>query len=377
MVYRWRVLVRALKLAFSRRYCRPRFLLWLVVIFSLKYTVMALVRLLQAADYLFFPGFRQVSIRAPVYILANPRSGTTYLHRILAADQQFTYQRLYQTVFPSVLWYKFFALWGAIDRRMGRVAERFLLAPINRLFFGQWDGIHVVGFHQSEEDEAMWILPWLTPAMLVFFPFIDQLKDQYYVDKLPRSQQLKVNRYLKRALQRHMYASGQGRTLLAKNAVAGYRIERYLEVMPDMRIIHLYRHPYESIASALSMFSKKMWEIHSPQCAGATPEVKAAAELWCEHYLLQMKLRDQVPPERYIEFAYSDVAADPKGTVEKIYACFGLSISAEFQQTLEREASRAGRFESQHDYSLEEFGISKEWIYERLKPAFERYGFSR
>lgn len=377
MVYRWRVLGRALKLAFTKRYCRPRFLLWLMVIFSLKYSVVLLVRLLQAADYLFFPGFRRQTIQAPVYILANPRSGTTYLHRILAADSQFTFQRLYQTVFPSILWYKLFALWGVIDRRMGRLAERFLLAPINRLFFGQWDGVHVVGFHQSEEDEAMWIFPWLTPSMLVFFPFIEQLRDQYYVDQLPRREQLRINRYLQRTLQRHLYVMGPNKTLLGKNAVAAHRIQRYLEVMPDMRIIHLYRHPYESIASALSMFSKKMWEIHSPQCAGASPEVKAAAELWCEHYLLQMNLRDHLPPERYIEFAYTEVAADPKGAVEKIYARFGLAISPEYRQVLEAEAARAGKFESQHDYDLAEFGISREWIYERLKPAFERYGFAR
>ncbi|RMF17310.1 MAG: sulfotransferase, partial [Candidatus Dadabacteria bacterium] len=300
-----------------------------------------------------------------------------WLHRLMAEDSQFTYLKMYQTVLPSVLWYKIFDVLGWLDRLVGGWLFRLTVTPLNKLFFSQWEGVHDTGFQQSEEDEALWIYPWLTPAVLIFFPFIDQLMDVVDADKQPPDVRERINGYLKRSLQRHAWAVGKGRTLLAKNAVIGHRIGRYLDIMPEMRIIHLYRHPYASITSALSMFSKKMWAIHSPQCVGDTPEMRAAAELWCEQYLLLMELRDQLPPERYIEFSYDELAADPKGTVEKIYERFGLDISDEFRAVLEAEQARAGEYVSAHDYSLEEFGLDEDWLYERLKPAFERYGFER
>lgn len=377
MLYRWRFLGEVLRQTFSARYFSLRYFAWISVVMMILYIIVFLVRLLQALDHLIFPKFRREKLPASIYILANPRSGTTLLHRIMVADSQFTFQRLYQTIFPSIIWYKFFEWLGRFDRILGGPLARYVLKPLNRLFFGQWDGVHEVGFQQSEEDEAMWIFPWLTPAALIFFPFIRALKPHVYVDGLPRRDLDRINTHLYRILQRHMYAAGEGKILLGKNAVAATRVHRYLEVMPDMRIIHLYRHPYESITSALSMFSKKMWEMHSPQCVGATEEVKAAAEIWCESYLLLMNLRDELPPERYIEFSYTELASDPKGTVEKVYARFGLEVGPEYAAYLEAESERAQKFESQHEYDLTEYGLSKDWIYEQLKPAFERYGFER
>ncbi len=45
-----------------------------------------------ALDRVFFPGFRDTPIVAPIFIVGNGRSGTTHIQRILSADaERFSY----------------------------------------------------------------------------------------------------------------------------------------------------------------------------------------------------------------------------------------------------------------------------------------------
>ena len=39
-------------------------------------------------DYLLFPDFRRVRVREPLFVVGVPRSGTTFLHRLLAGDRE-------------------------------------------------------------------------------------------------------------------------------------------------------------------------------------------------------------------------------------------------------------------------------------------------
>ena len=58
---------------------------------------------LQGLDELLFPEWRDQEVKAPVFIFATPRSGTTLLHRLLSFDEgNWVGPRLYETVWPSV-----------------------------------------------------------------------------------------------------------------------------------------------------------------------------------------------------------------------------------------------------------------------------------
>ncbi|MBA4367501.1 MAG: hypothetical protein C0403_07665, partial [Desulfobacterium sp.] len=72
-------------------------------------------------DEIFFPGYRRVAVLNPVFVVGFPRSGTTYLHRLLNSDyEQFTSLKLWEILFaPSILQKKFFRILGKIDRMIG------------------------------------------------------------------------------------------------------------------------------------------------------------------------------------------------------------------------------------------------------------------
>ena len=82
---------------------RPR--RWLITAFFLLLltTFWIVVAIGRALDHVFFPGFRRQEIRRPVFIIAPPRSGTTFLQKLLARNREvFAPVLMYQTIFPSI-----------------------------------------------------------------------------------------------------------------------------------------------------------------------------------------------------------------------------------------------------------------------------------
>ena len=54
----------------------------------------------QIEDALLLPKIHAVQVQPPLFILGHARSGTTYLHNLLAMDQRFAYPNVYQVYYP-------------------------------------------------------------------------------------------------------------------------------------------------------------------------------------------------------------------------------------------------------------------------------------
>lgn len=326
-------------------------------------------------DSLLFPNWKGTPVKAPIYILATPRSGTTFLHRMLCADQQFSYIKLYHTIFPSILLYKLFGFLGKCDQKLGSPFQR-LIAKLEGKAFSGWDGIHATGLSKSEEDEQYWVYSLMTPAALLLFPWLDQINDVRFVDQLAAPRRQRLGQYYLQNLQRHAYATGSDKTLLAKNALAIGRLRTQMQVTPDMRIVHLVRHPYEAIASMISMFTVP-WSVHSPEKMKAPAYTGQIATLLIEYYRYMLELQQELPAERYIEVRYEDLIADPAEVVNRIYTQFGIEMAQEYQHWLAAEVAQSRQYRSSHSYSLADFGLTEADIAEQAADLFEHYGFKR
>ena len=69
--------------------------------------------------------------------------------------------------------------------------------------------------------------------------------------------------------------------------------------------------------------------------------------------------------------------ADPQEIVSEIYAQLGLELSTEFAKILEEEAEKARHHKTDHQYSLEGVGFTKEQILTAYQDVYERWGFDR
>jgi len=335
----------------------------------------AMVRGARAVDDLLWPDIADQSLQAPVFIYANARSGTTMLHRLMSMDEdRFAPFMLYQSIFSAVSLQRLIQLLAKLDEPVFRGALRGGVDWINRRFFSGWEGIHKLGIDEAEEDEATFVLSLYSPTVTLVFPFAEKLRELSRLDDLPEAERHAFMDFYEDTLKRHLYASGRGRTFINKNVFFTPRVRAMAERFPDARFIYMVRHPYESLPSFLNMFHQK-WVTHSPQIDCDSPEARALAELAFDYYRYALECQQDLPADTFIVVRYEDLVADPKAAVERIYDEFGWEISPSFERRLEEVRERQRDYKSEHDYSLEQFGLTKERVYRELPELFERFGY--
>jgi omega-hydroxy-beta-dihydromenaquinone-9 sulfotransferase len=361
-------------------FCKTRFSLrrWTYVIFfTILYWLMWIVigfgRLL---DRLLFRSFLCQEVREPVFIIAPPRSGTTLLQKLMALDEErFVHAKLYQTIFPSVFYQRCLTGLARIDRCTGQMLAQLMIWS-EKKFFGGWDDMHKLRFDQPEEDDGFFVYSFVTEAIYLLFPYIDELWEAGFADALGAGQRRKLMRFYRSCLQRQLYANGPGKTVLSKATQSSGSVESLLEAFPDAKFITIIRHPYQSVPSHVSVFYP-VWRTHSPDIAKDGPISKSYARLAVKWYQHLFQFRSKVNPRQYYCLDYRDLTQDPEAVVGKLYDYFGWTMSDAFRARLRAAADHEQGFQSRHHYTLEEFGLSKEWIQEELGPLLDHYSLAR
>lgn len=376
MFFNWKLFFRALRLSLFGQPFRLR--RWAYVIFFtlLFLGFLAFVALARALDHLFFPGFKKQPVKQPVFIIAPPRSGTTLVQNLFSLDEQrFVHLKMYQTIFPAVTFQRCFDLIGWVDRVCGRVFSR-TIGWCEKKWFGGWDDMHKMRLNQPEEDDALFLYAFESEAIFMLFPFVKPLWEAGFPDALPPQHRRRLMRYYRSCLQRHLYGNGPRHTLLSKATQSSGTVESLLEEFPDAKFITILRHPYRSVASHVSLFVP-VWQAHSPDIAKDGPVAKDYAGLAVEWYKHLFQFRTKVDPARYHCIDYRDLVRNPREAIEKVYTQFGWEMSAPMRVKLDEATRRQGEFKSKHEYSLEEFGLSKEWIQSELGEILDFYKLER
>jgi hypothetical protein len=367
------IVFRALLLSFTKRPLTLRRLLFLPLAVCIYLLFRVIVRLGRALDDLLFRDYREQSVHSPLFVIAFPRSGSTFLHRLLCLDEeQFTHHHTYQTLLPAVSLYRLVGLFVALDRRVAALVPK-LTRWFDLDLFSHWHGIHPIGLNRAEEDEALFLFPVYTVVLYMLFPFVDELPELQFADRLPSDIRRRTMDFYRSSLQRHLYAiqrKGQeARSLLIKNVHSISRIASILETFPDARFVFVTRNPYQAVPSLLSLYYA-VWRVHSPDIPKDSPEARALARVGYDYFRYLDKMRTVIPEEQLIHMGFEEMIADPEGAVERIYGHFGLSLSAAFRARLRTVIRERSDHSSSHLYSLEEYGLTEKEVYEELKEAF-------
>jgi hypothetical protein len=164
--------------------------------------------------------------------------------------------------------------------------------------------------------------------------------------------------------------------ILTKATQSSGAVESLREAFPDGKFITIIRHPYECIPSHVSVFWP-VWQAHSPELKKDGPVSKAYARLALEWFRHLFEFRRKVDPKQYYCIDYRDLTRDPLAALEKLYAHFGWTMSSSYREKLAEATRRQRDFKSKHEYTLEEFGVSKEWIQAELGELLDHYALPR
>jgi hypothetical protein len=350
-----------------------------IIFLLLFYTVWPIGQLIHwlcfFLDDLFFPGHKTQPIEKPLFILGNLRSGSTFLHRLLSRDTEtftsLTTWDIYLT--PSVTQKKITQFFSRLDKKLGGHVHR-LLYEFDRRTLGQFK-IHRISFFQPEEDENILLHIWDSFWVSFLFPFMDEMPNyQHFDEALSPEHKRRIMTFYKSMLQRHMYATGK-KYFVAKNPAFSPKIETLLEFFPDARIIYLARNPLDMLPSTISWINYARRVFTEPEEKYLyLDEILDFTQHW---YRYPLQYIDSHPSPRQLILNYDDLIQRPEQVIRSFYEQFGYPDKPGLDDIVDQAVKETLTFKTDHVYSYQEMGFTRQQIVEIYADIFERFGFDK
>ncbi|MCG2634102.1 MAG: sulfotransferase [Gammaproteobacteria bacterium] len=320
-------------------------------------------------DELCFPGYRKVPVNDPVFVLGVPRSGTTHLHRVLAADDRYTTFTTWECLFaPSIAERKLWSSLSRIDRLFGRPLHR-LLGWITRRVSGGLKDVHAVDLKAPEEDYLV-LLPVLACFILVIpFPSADFLWRMGLFDQgLPLPQRTRLMNYYRRCLQKHLYFHGADKHILSKNAAFASLSGSLLERFPGARVFCCWRSPLETVPSQLSSISGSAALFGHPVDGRFRSQM---LDMLAFGYENLQRVGAAAAADRWVTLPMAALNQGLAATIAAAYQQLGLDMSEEFRMNLAALQRGASSYRSAHAYTAEQYGLTADEIQTRFAHAYD------
>ncbi|MBL8098985.1 MAG: sulfotransferase [Anaerolineales bacterium] len=326
-------------------------------------------------DDILFPAHKTHVVEKPLFILGNLRSGSTFLQRLLSRDEEtftsLTTWDIYLT--PSVTQKKITQLISRFDKKfLGGILHKWLYA-FDKATLGKIK-IHPISFFKPEEDENIHLHIWDGYFVFFLFPFANEFPNyQHFDEALAPEHKKRIMTFYKSMLQRHMYANKGKKYFVAKNPAFSPKIETLAEFFPDARILYLARNPLDMLPSTVSWINYARRQFTDPGDGYLyIDEVVDMTQHWYRHPL---KYLDSHPSPRHLIVSYDDLIQRPEAVIRGFYEQFGYPDQPGLPIIIDQAVKETLAFKSDHNYSLEEMGFTREQILEIYKDIFERFNF--
>jgi sulfotransferase family protein len=318
------------------------------------------VRLQMERDLQLYPDITRQEICDPLFIVGLPRSGTSVLHRLLAADPAHRSPLMWEVRSPSP------PTRDDEKRRIQRATQscNFFnwLAPTFRY-------VHTVGAEIPQECVSL-----MTPTFLS-----DQFDAMYYVPSYRtwffRQDLRPAYKYHRRFLQ-HLQFRRAARRWILKAPTHMFALPALLSVYPDARFVQTHRTPVDAMASVSSLVTI----LRSAFSDAVDPFIvyREAIDYWSETIDKFLRERDSLADNRICDIQYDEIRRAPIRAVRRIYEFFDWSLSREAEQNMRTLiASQAKRQSANHRYDLSQFGANAEEVLSAFRPYFERFRLSQ
>jgi hypothetical protein len=355
---------------FSAR--RVAWLIFFITLFPLIELVNAFCLLL---DEVLFPTYREVSIEAPIFIIGNPRSGTTFLHRLLAKDEAHFVSMATWEIFaaPSITGRRIVQALSGLDRRLGSPINDWL-AEQERRWYNELV-MHRISLRAPEEDEHLFLHIWSTIMVWHYSGFLEKMRDYVRFDTaISEQEKRRVMEFYASCLRRHLYAhQAQDRIYLAKNPNFSPKVDTLLRYFPDARFIYLARTPFEMVPSFASLMDQT-WRIMGDPM-GNRSDYGPILDMAAYWYSYPLERLAQEPEDRYTIVNFHEMVEKPSDTVREIYEHFGLEVTPAYAKALQQANMASEEHESRHSYEVADAGRTKAEMATRFKPVLERFDF--
>ena len=312
-----------------------------------------------------YPEILEEQIEAPLVIVGLPRTGTTMLHRTIAADHRMYAPLWYEVRFPCpALDWDFTA---AGDRRITEAkAEMQAMVDGNPELLA----IHPMDAMGPDEDIMLLEQSFYSFNIQAFanIPSFDQWIESQ--DHTPGYRYFKV---LLQFLQWQKKRSGQqGQRWVLKAPHHLHYMDLVFKVFPDAKVVQSHRVPLETIPSLASLIAG-MWVIYSDEA-----DPKEVGRQWAGKFARGMRhtmaVREQLGDERFLDLWFSDTVSQPLQEIRKIYDFLDMELTEEARAEMARwQDFNRRELRPPHEYTLAQFGFTEEGLEQQFRAYRERF----
>ncbi|SUD48059.1 Sulfotransferase domain [Nocardia otitidiscaviarum] len=305
-------------------------------------------RALSEASWQAHPGYADTPVTRPIFVTGLPRTGTTALHRLLAADPAHQALEMWLTEFPQprpprVTW--------ADNPVYQRIDAGFAQ---HRIENPEFMGVH---YMSAADVEECWQLLRQTVKSIAY-------ESLAYLPTYSRwlREQDWTNAYVRHRKNLQLIGLGDQRRWVLKNPSHLFALDALMRVYPDALIIQTHRDPVTIVGSSCSLSEQatKGWS----NSFGGAKLGAAQLELWSRGWREFTAARSRYRADQFLDIQFEDLRADPMGTIETIYKAFGMELTdAARTAMLALDAeSRSGDRKPSHRYSLADYGLTEDQV---------------
>jgi hypothetical protein len=262
-------------------------------------------RLALVRDRRCHPEIAKQEISEPLFIVGLPRSGTTVLHILLAADPAHRVPLTWEVMSPSP---------PDSEDRQQRIRNATRDLAMLRWLAPTFETVHATGAQLPQECVSL-----LSPTFLS-----DQFDTMYNIPSYRawffRQDLRPAYQFHRRFLQHLQFRRPAARWIL-KAPAHMFAAPALLSVYPNAKFVQLHRDPIDAVASVSSLvtilrsvFSDDVDPVQVGQ---------DAMVYWSEALKTFLRVRDQLPADRVCDLHYDEVRRDPLAATRQVYEHFG------------------------------------------------------
>lgn len=295
------------------------------------------------------------TIARPVFIMGLPRSGTTFLHMLMACDPNNIVPRAWQLIYP----------YPERDPKVSlqRVERQFW---IFRHLSPGLEGMHPVFANAPQECTD------ITAQVFQSLRFDTTHRIPSYQSWIDSYGHLEAFRFHKRFLQ-HLDAQAPGHRWILKCPDHLFTLDAILSVYPDAFIVILHRDPLNVLASVakLTDILRRPFTRYVDRIAIG----REVSERWVEGANRMVNLKRE-GRHNILHLQYNELISDPLKTLHKVYDHCGIALGSEVGEAIISYIDthpRGGYHE--HKYSLSEYGLDAGQLRLRFARYTDEFGF--
>lgn len=306
------------------------------------------------------PAMEQAPIRQPVFITGLPRSGTTFLHRLMLTDPANRAPAVWETIYPS-------AMAGTRDERIAKVARQLKafewIAP-------DFQALHPLDAESPQEcsEITAHVFRSLRFDTNYHIPSYRRWLDADVLRHLP------AYRFHKRFLRFLQFGGQTQPRWVLKCPEHVFALHAIRSVYPDARLIFVHRDPVKVLLSQaqLTEVLRRPFTRHlDPQTLGPNESRR-----WLDGTRRMMAVGDDAGfPEAVCHVHHLDLITDPVHTVEGVYRHFGMQVPPAMGPAIQAYvADKPQGGYGAHNYHFDDHGLNEQAERSKFRPYMVRFG---